>query len=149
MQTTVILLEIVEKLGTAGDRVTVAGGYARNFLIPQGLAVEATPGNLRALTQIKARAAKRHDRVLQEAREKAERLTSVTLTFPRAAGEQDRLFGSVTALDIAEGLAKEGVPVDRRRIALPEPIKALGEFRVPVRLHGDVSAEVRVTVVRA
>jgi large subunit ribosomal protein L9 len=87
--------------------------------------------------------------VLQEAREKAERLTSVTLTFPRAAGEQDRLFGSVTALDIAEGLAKAGVPVDRRRIALPEPIKAPGEFRVPVRLHGDVSVEVRVTVVRA
>jgi len=149
MQTTVILLEIVEKLGKAGDRVTVAGGYARNFLIPQGLAVEATPGNLRALTQIKARAAKRQDQVLQEARGKAERVGSVTLTFPRAVGEQDRLFGSVTALDIAEGLAKEGVPVDRRRIALPEPIKALGEFRVPVRLHGDVSVEVRVTVVRA
>ncbi len=149
MHTKVILLETVEKLGKPGDQVTVAGGYARNFLIPQGLAVEATPGNLRGLNQIKARAAKQHDRVLQEAREKAERLSSLVLTFPRAVGEQDRLFGSVTALDIAEALAKEGVPADRKRILLPEPIKALGEFRVPVRLHGAVSAEVRVTVVRA
>lgn len=149
MQTRVILLEVVEKLGTPGDQVTVAGGYARNFLIPQGLAVEATPGNLRALNQIKARAAKRQDRVLREAREKAERLTSLVLTFPRAAGEQDRLFGSVAALDIAEALAKEGIPADRKRILLAEPIKALGEFRVPVRLHAEVSAEVRVTVVRA
>lgn len=149
MHTKVILLETVEKLGKPGDQVTVAGGYARNFLIPQGLAVEASPGNLRALNQITARAAKRQDRVLQEAREKAERLSSLVLTFPRAVGEQDRLFGSVTALDIAEALAKEGVPADRKRILLPEPIKALGEFRVPVRLHGAVSAEVRVTIVRA
>ena len=149
MQTTVILIETVEKLGRPGDQVTVAGGYARNFLIPQGLAVEATSGNLRALGQIKARAAKRQNRVLREAREKAERLTSLVLTIPRAAGEQDRLFGSVTALDIAEALAKEGVPVDRRRISLAEPIKALGEFRVPVRLHAEFAAEVRVTVVRA
>lgn len=149
MHTKVILLETVEKLGKPGDQVTVAGGYARNFLIPQGLAVEASPGNLRALNQIKARAANRQDRVLQEAREKAERLSSVVLTFPRAVGEQDRLFGSVTALDIAEALAKEGVPADRKRILLAEPIKALGEFRVPVRLHAGLSAEVRVTVVRA
>ena len=149
MQTKVILLETVEKLGKPGDQVTVAGGYARNFLIPQGLAVEATPGNLRALNQIKAGAAKRQDQVLREAQEKAERLTSLALTFPRAAGEQDRLFGSVTALDIAEALAKEGVPADRKRILLAEPIKALGEFRVPVRLHAEVSAEVRITVVRA
>ncbi|MBI2081540.1 MAG: 50S ribosomal protein L9 [candidate division NC10 bacterium] len=149
MQTTVILLDTVEKLGKAGDQVTVAGGYARNFLIPQGLAVAATPGNLRALSQIKARAAKRQDRALQEARERADRLGSVTLTFARAAGEQDRLFGSVTAQDIVEALAKEGVSVDRKRILLAEPIKALGEVRVPVRLHADISAEVRVAVVRA
>ncbi|MBI3003574.1 MAG: 50S ribosomal protein L9 [candidate division NC10 bacterium] len=148
MQTTVILLDTVEKLGKAGDQVTVAGGYARNFLIPRGLAVAATPGNLRALSQIKARAAKRQDRALQEARERADRLGSVTLTFARAAGEQDRLFGSVTAQDIVEALAKEGVSVDRKRILLAEPIKALGEVRVPVRLHADISAEVRVTVVR-
>lgn len=149
MQTTVILLDTVETLGKAGDQVTVAGGYARNFLIPRGLAVAATPGNLRALSQIKARAAKRQDRALQEARERADRLGTVTLTFARAAGEQDRLFGSVTAQDIAEALAKEGVPVDRKRILLAEPIKALGEVRVPVRLHADISTEVRVAVVRA
>lgn len=149
MQTTVILLDTVETLGKAGDQVTVAGGYARNFLIPRGLAVAATPGNLRALSQIKARASKRQDRALQEARERADRLGTVTLTFARAAGEQDRLFGSVTAQDIAEALAKEGVPVDRKRILLAEPIKALGEVRVPVRLHADISAEVRVAVVRA
>jgi len=149
MQTNVILLETVEKLGKPGDQVMVAGGYARNFLIPHGLAVEATPGNLRALGQIKARATKRQDRALREAQELAERLASLALTFARAAGEQERLFGSVTALDIAEALAKEGAPVDRKRIVLPEPIKALGEFRVPVRLHAGLSAEVRVTVVRA
>lgn len=149
MQTKVILLETVEKLGKPGDQVAVAGGYARNFLIPHGLAVEATPGNLRALGQIKARATKRQDRALREAQGLAERLASLALTFPRAAGEQERLFGSVTALDIAEALAKEGVPVDRKRIVLAEPIKALGEFRVPVRLHAGLSAEVRVTVVRA
>jgi large subunit ribosomal protein L9 len=149
MQTTVILLDTVEKLGKAGDQVTVAGGYARNFLIPRGLAVAATPGNLRALSQLKARAAKRQDRELQEARERADRLGSVTLTFARAAGEQDRLFGSVTAQDIVEALAKEGVSVNRKRILLAEPIKALGEVRVPVRLYADISAEVRVTVVRA
>lgn len=149
MQTKVILLETVEKLGKPGDQVLVAGGYARNFLIPQGLAALATPGNLRALGQIKARASKREDRALREAQEQAERLASLALTFPRAAGEQERLFGSVTALDIAEALAKEGVSVDRKRIVLAEPIKALGEFRVPVRLHAGLSAEVRITVVRA
>ena len=143
----VILREDVRSLGKAGELVKVRPGYARNYLLPQGLAYEATEGNRKRIeAESKARAARvATDRA--EAETLAAALGQVTLTLSRKAGEGDRLFGSITAQDIAEGLAKAGHTVDRRRIELGQPIKSLGEHRVTVRLPAEVHAEVRITVV--
>ncbi|MBW8057762.1 MAG: 50S ribosomal protein L9 [candidate division NC10 bacterium] len=143
----VILIQEVPDLGRAGDQVDVARGYARNFLIPRRLAVEATSPNLRALEQIKAHARQREERVKQEAETVAERLRGLTITIARPAGEQDRLFGSVTSSDVAEALARQGIHLDRKKIALEGPIKALGTYAVSVRLHRETVAEVQVQVV--
>lgn len=142
-----ILIQAVPHLGQAGDQVDVARGYARNYLIPRKLAVEATASHLRSLQQLKAEGKQREDRLKQEADSVAERLRSLTLTFARAAGDQDRLFGSVTSSDIAEALAAQGVRLDRKKIVLKEPIKAVGSYAVPVRLHRDTAAEIQVQVV--
>jgi large subunit ribosomal protein L9 len=143
----VILREDVQSLGKAGELVKVRPGYARNYLLPQGLAYEATDGNRKRIeAESKARAARgAADRA--EAEGLAATLGQVMLTLARKAGEGDRLFGSITAQDIADELAKLGHTVDRRRIELGQPIKSLGEHRVTVRLPAEVHAEVRITVV--
>jgi large subunit ribosomal protein L9 len=143
----VILREDVKSLGKAGDLVKVKPGYARNFLLPRGLAYEATEGNRkRILAESKARGA----RMAEEkgaAEAFAAKLGGVSVTLARKAGEGDRLFGSITAQDIADELAKKGVAVDKRKIELEHPIKTLGAHVVPVRLHHEVQAELRVQVV--
>ena len=143
----VILREDVKSLGKAGEMVKVKPGYARNFLLPKGLAYEATEGNRkRILAESKARLA----RMVEEksaAEAFAAQLGGVTVTLARKAGEGDRLFGSITAQDIADALAKQGIAVDKRKIELEHPIKTLGAHSVPVRLHHEVQAELRVQVV--
>jgi len=143
----VILIQDVFHLGRPGDQVDVARGYARNFLIPRKLAVEATAQNLRALAQVRAQTAEREERLRQEAEAVAERIRGLTVTIARPAGEQDRLFGSVTNSDIADALAQQGIALDRKKIALEGPIKTLGIFAVPVRLHRDTVAEIQLHVV--
>lgn len=144
----VILQENVEKLGTRGQVVEVSGGYARNYLLPRKLALEATPGNLKRLGKIREVLAKREATERESALKLAELLAAVTVTLARKAGESDQLFGSVTAADIAEALAAQGFNVDKRRIHLDEPIKLVGEYSVPLKLHHDVSATVKVVVNR-
>ena len=145
----VILREDVKSLGKAGALVRVKPGYARNFLLPQGLAYEATEGNKKRLAaESKARETKAAAG-RSEAQAAADRLSGVTLTIVAKAGEGDRLFGSITAQDIADELAKAGHAVDKRKIELEHPIKQLGEHSVPVRLHSEVHATVRVMVVQA
>ena len=143
----VILREDVDKLGKAGALVRVKPGYARNFLLPRGLAYEATAGNKqRIAAETRARAARAaEDRSTAAAL--AERLAAVMVTIPAKAGEGDKLFGSVTAQDIAAALDRAGHPVDKRKLELPQPIKQLGEHRVPLRLHPEVDAAIRVSVV--
>ena len=145
----VILREDVKSLGKAGALVRVKPGYARNYLLPRGLAYEATEGNKKRLeAESKARETRAaHDR--NEAQGMADKLSAVSITISAKAGEGDRLFGSITSQDIADELAKAGHPVDRRKIELEHPIKQLGEHAVPVRLHSDVHATVRVTIVPA
>jgi len=143
----VILREDIKTLGKAGELVRVKPGYARNYLLPQGLAYEATEGNKK---RIAAETKARNTRLAAEkgdAQAFAGKLAGVTLTMKGKVGEGDRLFGSVTAQDIADALAAQGHSVDRRRIDLDHPLKTLGEHLVPVRLHPEVIAEVRVSVV--
>ena len=144
----VILREDVEKLGAAGDVVTVKDGYARNYLLPRGLAYAATDGNKRRLEAERKSRSRRADAEVAEAGAIAARLEAVSLSFSMKAGEGDKLFGSVTTHDIAERLKAEGFEVDKKAIDLPEPIKALGVYKVPVRLHPDVKPEIRVWVVK-
>ncbi len=143
----VILREDVKSLGKAGEMVRVKPGYARNFLLPHGLAFEATEGNKRRIeAQTRARGV-RDQAERTEAERFAAKLGGVTLTLTGKAGEEGKLFGSITAQDVADALAAEGHVVDRRRIELEHPIKTLGQHTVAVRLHPDVQAEVRVAVV--
>jgi large subunit ribosomal protein L9 len=144
----VILIEEVPTLGKAGEQVDVARGYARNFLLPRKLAVEATPQNLRALEQLKAAARQREDRLKREAETFAQNLQGMSLTISRRAGEQDHLFGSVTKIDIAGALAARGIRLDRKKIQLEEPIKTLGTHTIPIRLRSDVTAEIHLHVVK-
>lgn len=144
----VILRQDVEKLGNAGDLVTVKDGYARNYLLPRGLAYPATEGNKKRLEAEAKMRVKKVGAQLGVAREVAEKLEAVSLTFTMKAGEGDKLFGSVTAADVADRLHAEGFAVDKKTVELPEPIKALGVYKVPVRLHHDVKPEVRVWVVK-
>ena len=148
-QVKLILSEDVPKLGHAGDVVTVKPGYARNFLIPQGLAIHATEGRIQELEH--------HQRLIEERVHKdrgdkereRDRIQGVTLEVSTQVGEEGKLFGSVTVVQIAELLAEKGIEVDRRRIELDHPIKETGEHRVPIRLHRDVIAEIRVVVAAA
>jgi large subunit ribosomal protein L9 len=142
-----ILREDVNSLGKAGELVRVKPGYARNFLLPRGLAYEATEGNKKRIAgETRARAA-RHASEKAAAEAAAAKLSALTLTLSGKAGDEGRLFGSVTAQDVADALARAGHPVDRRRIELEHPIKTLGPHTVAVRLHSDVHAEVRLTVI--
>ena len=143
----VILREDIKTLGKAGELVKVKPGYARNFLLPKGLAYEATEGNRkRILAESKARAAKAAEEA-GEARTLAAKLNAVAITLTRKAGEGDRLFGSITAQDLADALAAQGHAVDKRRIELEHPIKTIGQHTVAIRLHPEVTAEIRVMVV--
>jgi large subunit ribosomal protein L9 len=144
----VILRQDVEKLGHAGEFVTVKDGYGRNFLLPRGLAYLATEGNRRRLEAEKSQRAKKHAGEVVTAKEIAARLEAVSLTFTMKAGEGDKLFGSVTNHDIADRLKAEGFDLDKKAVELDEPIRLLGVYKVPVRLHHDVKPEVRVWVVR-
>ncbi|HEX6091270.1 MAG TPA: 50S ribosomal protein L9 [Gemmatimonadales bacterium] len=143
----VILRDDVRSLGKAGELVRVKPGYARNYLLPQGLAYEATEGNRKRIAaETKARSARlASEKTSAEAF--AQTLGALTLTIPGKAGEEGKLFGSVTAADIAEAIAAQGHEVDRRRIELDQPIRHVGEHTVAVRLHPEVHADVRVTVV--
>ncbi len=144
----IILQEDVEKLGTRGQVVEVADGYARNYLLPRKLAIEASAGNLKRLEKIRGALAKRTATEKESAQKLAELLAAVRITLARKAGENDQLFGSVTAADIAEALARQGYNIEKRKIQLDEPIKLIGEYQVTARLHHDVTASFQVVVQR-
>ncbi len=145
-QVTLILREPVPSLGEAGDVVKVKPGFARNFLIPQGKAMVATAANVRELEHHKRVVAERVAKELKSFVAVRDRIESLSLEVVARVGEEGKLFGSVTVLQIAEQLAAQGVEVDRRRIDLPEPIKEVGEHAVPIKLHRDLVANVRVKV---
>ncbi len=142
----VILREEVENLGDMGDLVEVANGYGRNYLIPQGLAVQASIRNVKAMEHEKRLQAQRLHKLKGAAEEFAARLEKLSLRLKKKVGEGDRLYGSVTSQEIAEAVQAAGEKVDRRKIQLEAPIKALGVFKVPVKVHPDVTAELSVTV---
>jgi large subunit ribosomal protein L9 len=142
----IILQEDVEKLGNRGDVVTVKPGYARNFLLPHKLAIEATAGNMKALERIRGSLAKKTATELDAAKKQAELLTGVSLKFTRKTGENDQMFGSVTTADIADGLKAQGFEVDKRQIQLKDPVKALGEYPVTVKVFRDITAEIKIHV---
>ena len=142
----IILQEDVEKLGTRGQVVHVAEGYARNYLLPRKLAIEASPANLKRLEKIRATLAKRTANEKESAEKLAELLAPVRVKLARKAGENDQLFGSVTAADIAEALAAQGYNVEKRKIQLAEPIKLIGEREVTVKVFREVTASIKVTV---
>jgi large subunit ribosomal protein L9 len=144
----IILQENVEHVGTRGEVVDVKPGYARNYLLPRKLALEASAANLKRIEKIRATLAKRTATERGEAQAQADLLNLVVLTLARKAGENDQLFGSVTAADLAEELAKQGFEVDKRRIQLAEPIKAVGEYTASAKLVHDVAASFKVVVVR-
>ncbi|MCU1329874.1 MAG: ribosomal protein [Bryobacterales bacterium] len=144
----IILREEIEKLGSRGDVVKVAAGYARNYLLPRRLAVEATGSNRKIVEQERQAHLRRDAKLVEESQQLAVLLNAVTLTIVRKAGENDHLFGSVTTADIGDALAAQKFTVDRRKLHLEEPIRTLGEFKIPVRLHRDVTAEVTVNVTR-
>ena len=144
----VILKEDVEKLGHRGDVVKVAEGYGRNFLLPRKLAIEATKANKTVIDQMKASAVRRSAAEKGEAEQLAKQFENVSLEFRRKVGEKEHLFGSVTSSDIADALEAKGFKVDRRKIQLEEPIKSLGDFDIPIRLHREVTARFKVTVAK-
>jgi large subunit ribosomal protein L9 len=144
----VILREHVENLGQRGDVVKVANGYARNYLLPRKLALTVTEGNRKQIDRERKVADMREAEERQGAEAIATRLADAVIVIARRVGETEALYGSVTSADIAEGLAARGFEVERRKIQLAEPIKQLGEFQVPIRLHRDVTATVKVVVAK-
>ncbi len=144
----IILRQDVESVGKAGDIVEVKNGYARNYLIPQGLALEASKGNLRRFEQEKKSLELQRNREKKTAEKEAEKLNDTSITISVSVGEEDKLFGSVTSQDIANALEEKGFKLDKRKILLDEPIKALGIYSVPIKLHPDVEAKVKVWVVK-
>jgi len=146
----VILRQAVDNLGHPGDIVQVSAGYARNFLLPRGVAFEATPGNKKRIAQEKERLEAAENARRAAAQTIADRLAEVSLTFSAKVGEEGKLFGSVTATDIAHQLEAQGfTEVEKRMIDLHEPIKALGVYKVAIRLHADVKPEIKVWVIKA
>lgn len=143
----VILRDRIENLGDAGDVVDVKPGYGRNYLIPKGLAYEASPANVRRMEAERAAQGRKEAETLGEARKQAGALEGVSLTFNARAGQEGKLFGSITNGDIADKLAEQGIQIDRRQIELDEPIKSLGVHSIPVRLHSQVRPEIKVWVI--
>lgn len=145
----VILKRDIEKLGMAGDLVEVSNGYGRNYLLPRGLAIEATEKNIKAIEHEKRLIAERKKKEIINAEMLKKKISEISVTIPMQAGEEDKLFGSVTAIDIAEALAKEGISLDKRNIILEEPIKRLGIYTVDVKVHPEVKAELKVRIVKS
>lgn len=146
--TEVILRESVTNLGHPGDIVKVSPGFARNFLVPRGKAYFATEGNKRRIAQEKARLEEAESSRVAAAQELATKLEPVSLTFSARVGEEGKLFGSVTTADIAQQLQAQGLEIEKRMIDLPEPIRALGVYKVGIRLHADVRPEIKVWVIK-
>src|SRR5215472_14838583 len=144
----VILKEDINKLGHRGDVVKVAEGYGRNYLIPKKLAIEATPGNKAVIEQMKAAAVRKSAKEKGSAEELGKQLNGTVVEFTRKSGEHDQLFGSVTTSDIAHALEAKGFTIDRRKILLDVPLKTVGEFQVPVKLHREVTVTVQTVVKR-
>ena len=144
----VILREHVDNLGHRGDVVKVAPGYARNYLLPRKLALPVNEGNKRVIDRERKLAETRELEERQQAEAVANRLTQIELTLSRRVGDTEQLYGSVTTADIAEALLEKGLEIDRKRIHLDEPLKSLGEFTVPVKLHRDVTAQLKVHVAK-
>jgi large subunit ribosomal protein L9 len=142
----IILQEDVDKLGHRGQLVEVAEGYARNYLLPRKYAIEATPGNMKRLDKMRAAFAKKEAVEKDDASKLAELLAAVSLEFSRRTGDEEHLFGSVTSGDISDALEVKGFKIDKKKIVLAEPIKALGDFEVPVKLHREVTSSVKVHV---
>jgi large subunit ribosomal protein L9 len=142
----VILKEDVDNLGHRGDVVKVAEGYGRNFLLPRKLAMQATPANKAVIEQMKSAAARRSATEKTQAEALVAKLEPIVLSFTRKSGEAGHLFGSVTSADIAAGLASNGFEIDRRKIQLPEPLKSVGDFSVAIKLHREVTAQVKVKI---
>jgi large subunit ribosomal protein L9 len=144
--TKVLLREDVDDLGARGEIVRVRDGYARNYLLPRNLAVEATAGNVKGIEQERAALLKKEAKERATAEAQSQQMSSLELEFRRKAGEQGALYGSVTSMDLAEELHKRGYEIDRHRIHLREPLKRVGEYTVPVRLHREVTMELKVKV---
>ena len=144
----VILREHIDNLGRRGDVVKVAPGYARNFLLPRKLALPVNEGNKRVIERERKLAETRELEERQQAEAVANRLTQIELTLSRRVGDTEQLYGSVTTADIAEALLEKGLEIDRKRIHLDEPLKSLGEFTIPVKLHRDVTAQLKVHVAK-
>ena len=145
----VILKENIENLGRIGDIVKVAPGYARNYLLPKGLAAEANLKNTKAMEHAKRQMEYKKNKVLEQAKQFAARIEGINLVLPHQAGEEGKLFGSVTNMELAEKLKAQGVEIDRKKIALAEPIKQLGEYQVAIKIHPEVSANLKVNVTNA
>ncbi|HEY6219414.1 MAG TPA: 50S ribosomal protein L9 [Gemmatimonadaceae bacterium] len=145
----VILRQAVENLGKPGEVVKVSNGYARNYLLPRGVAFEATPGNLKRIQLERERLEAAENERRASAQGLAEKLEQVQLTFSARVGDEGKLFGSVTSADVAQQLETQGFHIEKRQIDLHEPIKALGVYRIPIRLHADVKPEIRVWVIKA
>jgi len=143
----VILIENVPALGKAGDVVQVATGYGRNYLIPKKLALEASSANIQVMTRQRESFLSKADNEKRHAADLAEKIENFTCTLARQVGENEKLFGSVTTMDLQDFLNTQGISVDRRRILLPSPIKSLGNFSIPLKLHPEVTAHLKVTVV--
>ncbi len=144
----VILKENIETLGHIGDIVKVAPGYARNFLLPKGLAIEATSRNAKELEHTKRQMEYKKNKVREQATHLAAKLEALSIVLPHQAGEGDKLFGAVTNMEIAEYLKKQDIEIDRKKIVLAEPIKHLGEFTATVKIHPEVTATLKVVVSR-
>jgi large subunit ribosomal protein L9 len=142
----IILQEDIDKLGHRGEVVTVKPGYARNYLLPRKLAIEASTGNMKALERIRGALAKKTATELEAAQKQAALLNGVSLAFKRKTGENDQMFGSVTSADIAEGLTAQGFKIEKRQVQLADPLKALGEYNVTIKVFREVTAEVKVHV---
>ena len=144
----VILIKDIEKLGTAGSEISVKDGYARNYLIPRGLAAEATPGALRLLEQNKHKRERLEQKKKEECEELAQRIKDVSCTIPMETGEDDKLFGSVTSEMVAQCLQQEGFEIDKKKITLEESIKSLGVYNVDIKLHPEVKTQIRIWIVK-
>ena len=143
----VILREDIDKLGNIGDLVKVSDGYARNFLVPNKKAIEATPDNLNAMNHAKKMVSDRIRKIKKVATAEADQLRGLAVIIKAKTGEEGKLFGSVTSMDIADAVKAKGVEIDKRKIVLDEPIKRLGDYTVSVKMHADILADIKVTVI--